>query len=287
MIILGLDGGLGNQMFQYAFFLCLKKRYPSVFFLLIECPLAFQKIRLRDLFILSQLSRVQLFILKIIHKLLRFIIFRIIIKITPGQLRKISDDKRYDRDNRFPTGGITFVQGSFQRLCYVGEVEDKLRDLFRFPPLTDHCNRYYSGVAQSSNSIAIHIRRGDYLNTINSGIYVNISATDFYRKAIRYIEENVENPVFFIFSNDMDWCKSNLEIKGRILYVDCNQGDNSWKDMQLMSICKHNIISNSTFSWWAAWLNANKSKIVIVPDKWFITRKTEDIIDIPDDWIRI
>ena len=82
------------------------------------------------------------------------------------------------------------------------------------------------------------------------------------------IEEKIENPTFFVFSNDMEWVKENIQINSRVFYVDINSGDDSYKDMQLMSKCKHNIIANSSFSWWGAWLNENKNKIVVAPKKW-------------------
>ena len=89
------------------------------------------------------------------------------------------------------------------------------------------------------------------------------------------IEEKVENPTFFVFSNDMDWVKKNIQINSRVFYIDINSGNGSYKDMQLMSNCKHNIIANSSFSWWGAWLNENKNKIVIAPKKW-INREDVD-----------
>ena len=81
-------------------------------------------------------------------------------------------------------------------------------------------------------------------------------------------EEKIENPTFFVFSNDMEWVKENIQINSRVFYVDIKSGDDSYKDMQLMSKCKHNIIANSSFSWWGAWLNENKNKIVVAPKKW-------------------
>lgn len=94
----------------------------------------------------------------------------------------------------------------------------------------------------------------------------NISTLEYYKKAITIIEGKISNPQFFVFSDDINWCIKNLILKGAF-YVDGKIGKESYKDMQLMSFCKHNIIANSSFSWWAAWLNKNKSKIVIAPSR--------------------
>jgi hypothetical protein len=95
------------------------------------------------------------------------------------------------------------------------------------------------------------------------------------------MESKVENPHFFVFSNDLVWVKENIFIKN-VTYVDCNAGKNSWKDMYLMSLCQHNIIANSTFSWWGAWLNKNKNKIVISPKRFLNSDTTTDVY--PDAW---
>jgi hypothetical protein len=111
---------------------------------------------------------------------------------------------------------------------------------------------------------------------------------DYYNKAIKIIINKVENPIFFIFSDDINWCKENIKIKDHeIIYVDWNVGDNSYIDMQLMSTCKHNIMANSSFSWWSAWLNKNKDKIVISPYKWFNSDDMDCSDLIPESWIRI
>ena len=102
----------------------------------------------------------------------------------------------------------------------------------------------------------------------NYKIYGNIATPKYYKESIKLIEEKIENPTFFVFSNDMEWVKENIQINSRVFYVDINSGDDSYKDMQLMSKCKHNIIANSSFSWWGAWLNENKNKIVVAPKKW-------------------
>ncbi len=124
---------------------------------------------------------------------------------------------------------------------------------------------------------------GDY---VNHPIHGGICTMDYYQQAIDIMKSKIVNPKFFIFSNDIEWCHSHLKLADAV-YITGNKGENSYRDMQLMSMCKHNIIANSSFSWWGAWLNNNPDKIVIAPAKWFNDPKinTRDLI--PDDWIKI
>ena len=116
------------------------------------------------------------------------------------------------------------------------------------------------------NSIAIHIRRGDYLY---NPIY-NVCDEEYYTKGIKYFIERFIDPVFYVFSDDPKWCGTFME-SFHIQYhiIDNNQGFNSYQDMYLMTQCKHIIIANSSFSWWGAWLNDNKNRIILAPKRWF------------------
>ena len=121
----------------------------------------------------------------------------------------------------------------------------------------------------------MHIRRGDYLQINNGTIVLPIS---YYHMAIKMMLKRVKDPTFLFFSDDMEWVKENIHVPNAI-YVDWNTGKESWQDMYLMSMCNHNIIANSSFSWWGAWLNNHKDKIVVSP-KW-----DEEII--PEEWIQV
>ncbi len=137
----------------------------------------------------------------------------------------------------------------------------------------------------NTNSVSIHIRRGDYLSPEYNLIYGNICTLEYYKNAISYIESKIENPFFFIFSDDTKWVNSNLKINNSII-IDWNQGKNSVIDMFLMSKCKFNIIANSTFSWWGAFLNSNDYTITVCPQKWFFS-KYDDPHIFKDSWKRI
>jgi len=133
------------------------------------------------------------------------------------------------------------------------------------------------------NSISVHIRRGDYLKPVHQASFGNICTPEYYRTAIRTICKRVEKPVFYIFSDDIPWAKANLGSTAH--YIDWNTNENAWEDLYLMSLCKHNIIANSTFSWWGAWLNRNPDKLVLCPPKYTHFDDSNDFY--PEKWIRI
>jgi len=123
----------------------------------------------------------------------------------------------------------------------------------------------------NSNSVSIHARRGDYLN---GDYFVDLAKTDYYKKAIEYVLSKAENPTFYIFSNDINWAKEYFSfIKQNKVFLN----NNTIEDLYLMSLCKHNITANSTYSWWAAWLNSSPDKIVIQPHKWYETKNIEKL----------
>jgi len=111
---------------------------------------------------------------------------------------------------------------------------------------------------------------------------------DYYQRAVYFLRNKalIDGGIAYVFSDDPDWVRNNLKIDTEIVFVDWNRGTESWQDMYLMSLCKHNIIANSTFSWWGAWLNQNPDKVVIAPRKW-MTYDEGGIDIIPEDWIRL
>ena len=132
---------------------------------------------------------------------------------------------------------------------------------------------------KKTNSVSLHVRRGDYLNLKNIGVL----DVDYYTKAVEYIRKNVENPTFYIFSDDLEWCKNSLGFLDDFIFVDRTQTEIG--DLKLMSFCRHNIIANSSFSWWSAWLNQNPKKIVIAPKGWLLNDPGSNKV-ILSDWVK-
>lgn len=147
-------------------------------------------------------------------------------------------------------------------------IDREIKKAFIFPTLTDEKNRSFLNFIKSHESVAIHVRRGDMLRS--SGIYYK---TGYFKRAVKYIKGKVQNPIFIFFCDPVsnEYCKKNLHVfslseKDKIYFVDWNIGQESYRDMQLMSFCKHNIITNSSFGWWGAYLNENPNKITISPE---------------------
>lgn len=142
----------------------------------------------------------------------------------------------------------SYYFGYWTSYKYFEDIMQDIRRDFTFIPVLDVANQKLSNMIQSCNSVSLHIRRGDYLLEKNT-MYRGICTEGYYENAIKYVQANVDNPFFFVFSNDIEWCRKNVRVDN-VVFVDINHGVDSYKDMQLMSICKHNIIANSTFSLW-------------------------------------
>lgn len=171
---------------------------------------------------------------------------------------------------------VKYFDDDFQNEKYFADYADDIRKEFQFKEKLQ---------APEGNTVAVHVRRGDYVWHPNHLVCL----PSYYENAVAYICERVENPVFYVFSEDVEWCKENIKFPQPCFYVD-NTDKPSSHDMQLMSLCKHNIIANSTYSWWAAWLNSNPDKIVIAPDKLVVdSTGIDNINDIfyTDDMVRI
>jgi hypothetical protein len=137
-----------------------------------------------------------------------------------------------------------------------------------------------------NNSISVHIRRGDYSNNTKTSLYHGLCSVEYYQSSIDFISGKVENPVFYIFSDSTEWVKNNLNLPENSTIVSDN-GFSAEQDLYLMSQCKHNIIANSSFSWWGAWLNTNPEKIIIAPKNWLRNGDGPHKNIIPKSWIRI
>lgn len=156
--------------------------------------------------------------------------------------------------------------------------------IFKSPPANR--NAELAGQIAQVNAVSLHVRRGDYAKNPKTNATHGLSPLEYYQSAIQLIAEQVDQPIFFIFSDEPSWARENLKIKFPCQYVDHNQGAASYNDMRLMSKCKSHIIANSSFSWWGAWLNPDPEKIVIAPKKWFAN--DNDVNDLfPQGWVTL
>ena len=180
------------------------------------------------------------------------------------------------------------MESSWQDENYFISAAGEVRNAFKFSPFEDKRNQEIEQAMASSNSVAIHIRKGDGYGTWNLFSYT--CPKEYYDKALAYIKEHVENPKFFIFTDSPEVVKEYLDIEDYTL-INWNptSGKGNYWDMQLMCCAKHNVIANSTYSWWGAWLNANPEKIVIGPNYWFNPECQYAHINhiIPNHWIKL
>lgn len=287
MIRLILSGGLGNQMFQYAAGRALSIRTNTD--LSINNQILKKKTKATQRNYELNIFRIKPNIENRVSEKIALNLFLFLQKINSNILinRYIFRDKKaqcYDENfSALPNNKILY--GYFQNQNYFKEIAETIQNDFSFIKPLKEKNLETRNLITNCNSISLHIRRGDYLNKNSNLRVLNI---DYYRRAIDYFISKIKDPHFFIFSDDIDWVNKNLKLN---LYehtiVNWNKGKDSYIDMQLMSLCKHNIIANSSFSWWGAWLNKNSHKIVIAPDSWYKTDQTNDYPDgfVPSEWI--
>jgi hypothetical protein len=266
MKIVKIIGGLGNQMFQYAFYLALKQFCTDI-----KVDLsAFQSYELHNNFELNRIFNIKFDTaskknrLNLSYQGNEFYI-RVIRKLCKYKNTEFIEPHLGFFEQVFRLDGDTYYDGYWQSYKYFCNIEDLIRTSFEFSNIKSEKNLRCIKQISTSNSIGIHIRLGDY---VNNPVYADICTVEYYKKAINHMRNNVINPVFYIFSNDISYCMNNLDILGGCYFIDWNTGYNSYLDMYLMSHCKHNIIANSSFSWWAAWLNTSEDKIVIAPSRW-------------------
>lgn len=285
MLAVRIFGGLGNQMFQYAFYEFLKKNNTDVVIDTSDFKVHkhHQGYELSRAFFIKE-QFVDNTKLKEWTKTKSSLFTRVMGKI--GKVICSSDEFcELQYNSRILDETIkrdVYFNGFWQDLYYVNQVETELKERFRFPEINDEKNKSFEEECKKKTIIGVHVRRGDYLKDKN---FNSICGYEYYRKAIILMKEKYPDACFAFFSDDLNWCKEKFGDVNNNIYVDWNIGTNSFRDMQLMSLCKHNIIANSTFSWWGAWLNSNTNKTVIIPYQWTKTQDSHLICG--RDWITI
>lgn len=299
MIIVRLMGGLGNQMFQYALAYGLAKKNNAL--LKIDTSLLNDRSKpheivthrdlvLQDVFQLSieiaSKKEIEYFNGKVYKTLPGKVINKILWQFKKHRL--IVEQSRGFNSDFIKLGDNICLVGSFQSEKYFND-HVVLKEVFKFkhPVLSQSVS--LSNDLKTVNSVAIHVRRGDYVTSPIYSEMIGALPVSYYAQAVSIIKEKVENPVFYVFSDDINWCRNELKIPNTILnYVgDEHAGVKAANYMQLLSMCKHFIISNSTFAWWAAWLGEQNGSVIIGPDNWF-KDKTIDVKDIlPERWVKV
>lgn len=299
MIISHLIGGIGNQMFQYA--------VGKAATLRLDVPLKldvshFESYKLHQGFELDRVFTCHIDLAKKsdIRDILgwrsslniRKFLSRPHMKIFCGDTLVIEPHSHYWEGIK-NIHRNTYLLGYWQSMRYFDEFSSEIRADFSFKMPFSGKNTEIIKKIRQVNSVSLHVRRGDYVQVPQTAVTHGLCSQAYYRAAIQYVESRVDNPYFFIFSDDIDWVKRSLKIQFPCQYVDHNQGVDSHNDMHLMSLCAHNIIANSTFSWWGAWLNLNPRKIVVAPNAWLadtnVVSNYKQFMDdlIPINWVRL
>lgn len=286
MIVIKFAGGLGNQMFQYAFY----KKMES----LGKKPLA-------DLsFYNEEENKERPFLLESVFKIK-------LKRAKEKDIKKLRDNRLFFRRIRkffnilwkktdvwqknfnFNRKYFLLKEGYWQSEKFFEGVEKELMKDFEFRKIDQKNNSILKKLEKKNqNLVSLHIRRGDYYSDKDSNkLLGNIANKEYYLKAIKIMQERIKNPFFVIFSDNIEYTKKEFNFLKSKKFISINSGEKAYQDIFLMSNCHYNIIANSSFSWWGAYLNKNPKKIIICPKKWFNKRRLDSKDIVPDNWTRI
>lgn len=269
-----VSGGLGNQMFIYALYYSLKREGSKV---QLDTSL-YNYAKMHNGYELSDIFETD--IPYMTSNILYLSWLRFVLR-TGLFLKK--DKFKYDEN--IADSDALYLWGYWQCDKYFEKYREELLKIFKFKNISSP-NQEIAHRMQDKNSVSLHIRRGDYMNL---SMYQGICTEEYYAKAVEYTKQNVSSPHFYIFSNDIAWSKKFAEsLNIDYTIVGHNTGADCYQDMYLMSQCKHNIIANSSFSWWGAYLNANQNKLVIAPKGWDNTdSESYNKVRVPQSFIRL
>lgn len=271
MIVVKLLGGLGNQLFQYALGRHLEIKHKSRLYL--------------DLsnFEVDPLRTYELGNLNVVERFLPPLVLRVCLKLR--MLKKyLPKDRKYD-EGVFEAGSNVHLVGYWQSENYFKEIKGILVDEI-IDKAVVNSYRQFSDLS-GCNTVALHVRRQDYVFNSDTANHHGALDVEYYNKAVDLMNKYIYDPHYIVFSDDVKWAKANISINGKITYWENDSEDKSWHDLLLMSSCKHFIIANSSYSWWAAWLAENEYTIIVAPLRWFndSPEGTNDIV--PTRWKRI
>jgi hypothetical protein len=271
--IVYIVGGLGSQMSAYALWISLRNKFEDVEYDLSwfdENPQCHQGSELPKIFgipdrrssrwitypLSQRLSRIPA---RLLFKVLKFI--RIVKWLSAERCEYDYDPTVFS--DRY---GVTVYYQCWTSYKYFIGVEDQIKAAFSFPPISSDFNEKFQRFKANRDIVSIHVRCGD---SITSPAFAGLTPIEYFREATDLISAKLKSPIFLVFTDDLNWCRKNLH-DHRLMFAKeiFPEIVESYQDMQVMSMCDHNIISSSSFSWWAAFLNSNPLKIVIAPEKW-------------------
>jgi Glycosyl transferase family 11 len=285
MIYVRLKGGLGNQLFQYATGLRLARKHNTELKLdasiYKDDPLRFYALNAFN--VSAQIATDEE--LEMV-KPRRRKTFLWLASNSNNSSYPVLTEKYFHVDQKIlDAPDNVYLDGHWQSEKYFKEIEDIIRKEFSFKGSLDEKNKNLLDEIENATSVSVHVRRGDYVT--NTRLPHQVCDLDYYARCAEIICKHRENARFYVFTDDTKWAAENLHLPSPMTIVEGNQDAQSYKDMWLMSVCRDNIIANSSFSWWSAWLNANPTKIVLAPKHWFKKSSFDTADLIPEDWQRV
>jgi Glycosyl transferase family 11 len=290
MVIIKVNGGLGNQLFQFAMGLAIEETLGfQVKYDLSEYKFVSSRKFDLDKFVgnlkiatVGEIERNNNVLQKIKFQIFKCLGFPFGLN---GLKYYLERNFQYD-EKVFDLADDIYLSGYWQSEKYFINHRIKILNRIKISDSDSPLNMSYLRQIRTSNSVSIHVRRGDYIsNSQTNSIYASCDL-GYYEKAIQFLSSQLEDLTFFVFSDDMEWVTTNFSKFDRMIFVNVNLEDTAFEDLKLMSNCKHNIIANSTFSWWAAWLNQNSNKIVIAPKVWYKNMYSNNHEIVPKKWLK-
>ena len=280
-VFINMKGRQANQMFEWAFGKAFEAKtgYEVIFddseeTFKLKCFELSHYIKTIEKPLYKKILKKIIFIRKLRNKL---------VKIKNTRPEYVQKDFSSFEENLFEIKPPAYIDGYFQSYKYFEDVVEDLRKDFKLTFKLNSKNKKMLERIKNTNSISMHFRRGDYLKARNQKVYGSCSM-DYYKNAVKLMKEKIkEDFTLFIFSDDPIWVKKNANFDCKTVVVDINSGKHGWFDLELMKNCNHNIIANSSFSWWGAFLNENSEKIVVAPEYWQANFKSNSDI-IPENW---
>lgn len=292
MVISQVIGGLGNQMFQYAAGRALAMRLGGDLALDIS---AFENYNLHQGFELTRVFAMSPAIAsgQDLSRMLGWQHSPLARSVLARRPFAVLRSRRFVSEPHFhycsdfdQLDGDVYLAGYWQSEKYFKRVIAQIREDFRFRLPLEGENAELAARLSQTQAVSLHVRRGDYASNSATTAVHGLCSPTYYHDALRIVRQQIPDAHLYIFSDDIGWVRKNIKIELPSVYVEHNQGKDSFNDMMLMSLCRHHITANSSFSWWGAWLNSSSSKLVIAPKKWFADDKsTADLI--PHQWMRL
>ncbi|MDD4412687.1 MAG: alpha-1,2-fucosyltransferase [Patescibacteria group bacterium] len=281
MPIVKFQGGLGNQMFQYAFGKAKSLKFKKKLVLDTgyyqnqgtDTP---RKYALACFVIKSYLLN------NFVSQLINNNFFSKVFKRLPFYYKEKNANKF---DNEIEKTKFGYFDGYWQTEKYFLDTKDAIIKDFQLKQESEKFIEWKNGI--NKNSASIHIRRGDYVNHAPTIKVLNLCGVGYYQAAIDYIINCNSDIIFYLFSDDSAWAVDNLDFRSKEVIVVSGKDLVDYEELILMSKCKHHIIANSSFSWWGAWLGEKDDSIIIAPQNWFVNEKLKNNDIIPERWVKL